>query len=105
LRRTRVGDLSIDQAITLDQLKVHFAEESLGPILLPPGAALSRLPFVHLNAEDVRRANHGREVSVAEVEWADGENVKMCDADERLIAVGQYDAAERRLQPRVVLGG
>ena len=105
LRRTRVGDLSIDQAITLDQLKVHFAEESLGPILLPPGAALSRLPFVHLNAEDVRRANHGREVSVAEVEWADGENVKMCDADERLIAVGQYDAAARRLHPRVVLVG
>lgn len=105
LRRTRVGDFRIDQAITLDQLKVHFAEESLGPILLPPGAALSRLPFVHLNAEDVRRANHGREVSVAEVEWADGENVKMCDAEERLIAVGQYDAAARRLHPRVVLGG
>jgi tRNA U55 pseudouridine synthase TruB len=71
--------------------------------LLPPGAALSRLPFVHLNADDVRRANHGREVSVAEVEWADGENVKMCDANERLIAVGQYDASARRLHPRVVL--
>ena len=105
LRRTRVGDLTLNQAITLDQLKVHSAEESLGPILLPPGAALSRLPFVHLNPEDVRRTNHGREVSVAEVEWADGENVKMCDADERLIAIGQYDAAARRLHPRVVLGG
>ena len=103
LRRTRVGDLSINQAITLDQLNVHFAEESLGPILLPPGAALSRLPFVHLNAQDVRRANHGREVSIAEAEWADGENVKMCDADDRLIAVGRYDASARRLYPRVVL--
>ena len=30
LRRTRVGDLYISQAITLDQLKIHFAEESLG---------------------------------------------------------------------------
>lgn len=104
LRRTRVGDFSLDQAITLDQLKIHFAEESLGEVLLPLNAALSRLPFVHLSAEDVRRANHGREVNVAEADWADGENVKMCDADEQLIAIGQYDAAAKRLHPRVVLG-
>jgi tRNA U55 pseudouridine synthase TruB len=100
-----VGDFSIEHAITLDELKIHFAEESLGAILLPPNAALSRLPFVHLSAEDVRRANHGREVTVAEGRWADGENVKMCDADEQLIAVGRYDAAAKRLHPRVVLGG
>lgn len=105
LRRTRVGDLTIGQAITLEQLKVHFGEESLGTVLLPPGAALSRLPFVHLSGEDVRRANHGREVKIAEAEWADGENVKMCDAAERLIAVGQYDANAKRLHPRVVLAG
>ena len=105
LRRTRVGDLTIAQAITLEQLKVHYGEESLGTVLLQPGAALSRLPFVHLSGEDVKRANHGREVKIAEAEWADGENVKMCDADEQLIAVGQYDANAKRLHPRVVLAG
>lgn len=105
LRRTRVGDLRIDQATTLEELKVHFGEESLGTILLSPAAALSGLPFVHLSGEDVSRANHGREVNVAEAEWADGENVKMCDANERLIAVGQYDASAKRLHPRVVLAG
>lgn len=105
LRRTRVGDLEITQAITLDELKLHLAEQSLGSIVLPLNAALSRLPFVHLNAEDVRRANHGRDVTVTEADWADGENVKMCDADEQLIAVGQYDANAKRLHPRVVLSG
>ena len=104
LRRTLVGDFSVDQAITLGQLKIHFAEESLGEVLLPLNAALSRLPFVHLSAEDVRRANNGREVTVAEAGWADGENVKMCNTDEQLIAIGQYDAAAKRLHPRVVLG-
>jgi tRNA pseudouridine55 synthase len=104
LRRTRVGDFSLGQAITIDELKIHFAEESLGPVLLPPNAALSRLPFVHLSAEDVRRVHHGREVSVAEVDWSDGENVRMCDVDEQLIAIGQYNAAARCLHPRVVLG-
>ena len=103
LRRTRVGDLLIDQAITLDELKIHFGEESIGEVLLPPYAALSRLPFVHLSGEDVRRANHGREVKVAEPAWTDGENVTMYDADEQLIAVGRYDANARSLHPHVVL--
>lgn len=105
LRRTRVGDFTINQAITLDELKLHFAEESLGSVVLPPNAALSRLPFMHLTAEDVRRANHGREVTVTDADWADGENVKMCDTQEQLIAVGQYDASAKRLHPRVVLAG
>ena len=73
--------------------------------MVPLNAALSRLPFVHLNAEDVRRANHGRDVTVTEADWPDGENVKMCDAGEQLIAVGQYDANSKRLHPRVVLAG
>ena len=105
LRRTRVGDLGVDQAITLDELKIHFGEESIGTVLLPPGAALSRLPLVHLSGEDARRANHGREVKVAESEWADGENVTMYDDREQLIGVGRYDANARSLHPHVVLAG
>ena len=105
LRRTRVGDFEITQSITLDQLKLHFAEQSLGSVVLPLNTALSRLSFVHLNAEDVRRATHGRDVTVAETGWSDGENVKMCDAGEQLIAVGRYDANSRSLHPHVVLGG
>ena len=105
LRRTRVGDFEITQAITLDQLKLHFAEESLGAVLLPLNAALSRLPFVHLNAEDVRRASHGREVRLAEPERTNGEDVAMYDAGEQLVAVGRYDANSRSLHPYVVLGG
>ena len=103
LRRTRVGDFSIDEAITLDDLKIHFGEESIGEVLVPPGAALSQLPFVHLTPEDVSRANHGREVRVAESNWSDGENVRMCDGDNELVAVGRYDANTNSLHPRVVL--
>ena len=103
LRRTRVGEFSIDQASTLDELKIHFGEESVGAVLVPPGAALSQLPFVHLTPEDVSRANHGREVRVAESNWSDGENVRMCDGDNELVAVGRYDANTNTLHPRVVL--
>jgi len=103
LRRIRVGDFQLTQAITLEQLKLHFGEESLGTVMLPLNAALSRLPFVHLSDEDVRRANNGREVTVAGYDWADGENIKMCDTHEQLIAVGQYDANSKSVHPRVVL--
>ena len=105
LRRTRVGDLGIDQAITLDELKIHFAEESIGEVLLPPGTALSWLPSLHLSGEDLRRANHGREVKVVEPEWADGENVRIYDAGEQLIAIGRYDANAGSVHPQVVIGG
>jgi len=105
LRRTRVGELGIDQAITLEQLKIHFGEESLGTVLLPTGAGISWLPSLHLSGEDVRRASHGREVRVAETEWADGDNVRMYDAGEQLIAVGRYDVNARSVRPHVVLAG
>ena len=105
LRRTRVGDLTIDQAITLEHLKTHFGEESIGAVLLPTGAGISWLPSLHLTAEDVRRVSHGREVKVAETEWADGDNVRMYDAGEELIAIGRYDASARSLHPHVVIGG
>jgi tRNA pseudouridine55 synthase len=105
LRRTRVGDLGIDQAITLEHLKIHFGEESIGTVLLPVGAGISWLPSLHLTAEDVRRASHGREVKVAGTEWTDGENVRIYDDGEQLIAVGRYDANAQSLHPHVVLAG
>ena len=103
LRRTRVADFDVENAITLDDLKTSFAEESLGSLLVPSGAALSKLPFVHLSAQDVRNVSHGREVKVEGSDWVDGQNVKMCDAQERLIAIGRYQAAAQTLHPHVVL--
>ena len=103
LRRTRVGDFRVDKAVTLDDLKISFAEESLGGLVVPLNAALSKLPFVHLSGQDVRNVSHGREVKVEGSRWTDGQNVKMCDTDEQLIAIGQYDAGAQLIHPRVVL--
>jgi tRNA pseudouridine55 synthase len=103
LRRTRVGEFEISGAVTLDDLKTGFAEEALGALVVPPNAALSKLAFVHLSGEDVRNVRHGREIKVDGSDWADGDNVKMCDVDEQLIAIGRYDAGAQLLHPRVVL--
>ena len=103
LRRTRVGDFAVENAVTLDDLKTSFAEEALGSLLVPPSAALSKLPFVHLSAQDVRNVSHGREVRVEGSDWVDGANVKMCDEQEHLIAIGRYQKAAQALHPHVVL--
>lgn len=103
LRRTKAGDFSVESAITVDQLKERFAEEALGTVLVPPGAALSFMPFVHLSVDDARKVSHGMEVEVAEGQWSHGEKVRMCGNDGVLLAVGEYDADKNQLRPRVVV--
>ncbi len=103
LRRTRVGIFEISNAISLDELKVRFSDGALGTILIPPAAALSQLPLVHLTGNDELKARHGVEVKVEGANWVDGMNVRMCDEHGELIAVGDYNAEQQRLHPRVVL--
>jgi tRNA pseudouridine55 synthase len=103
LRRTRVGDLGLSRAVSLEELKTSFGEEALGTVLLSPYAALSQLPFMHLTADEARKASHGMEVRVEEVKWAHGATVRMCDTQGQLIAIGDFDAQQQSLHPRVVL--
>lgn len=103
LRRTRVGEFDLSKAITLEALKSSFGEEALGTVLLSPHAALSRLPFLHLTDDDTHKARHGMEVKVEGVNWVDGARVRMCDDQGQLIAIGDFDARQRSLHPRVVL--
>ena len=103
LRRTRAGRFSLDSAVTLQQLKESVAEESIGSVLLPPDAALSDMPFVHLTAEDAHRARQGMELQVFDSSWADGTRIGMFDEHGLLIGVAYFDAGKRTLHPRVVL--
>jgi len=103
LRRTRVGDFPIHQANTLEQVKVHYAEEALGKILCKPDEALTRLPFVDLTAEDLRRARHGLDIRVEKEAWNDGERVRLRDETGNLVAVATFNAAEETLHPSVVV--
>src|SRR5262249_45145767 len=79
LKRTRAGDFSIVDALTLDVLQEKAHDQTIATKLLTPNAALSRLSFVHLNAANAHRTLHGMQVDVeASVSWGDGEEVRMC---------------------------
>ena len=103
LRRTRVGDFTIQQAQTLAQLKVSVAEEGLGKIMLPTDVALRRFPVMDLSSGDVRRVQNGGAVQVAKSKWCHGERVRMRDEHGNLIAVAEFDAASQSLHPNVVI--
>lgn len=103
LRRTRVGEFSVDGALTLEHLKMHYAEESLGAVLYTPDDALRHLPFVDLNAEQLRRVLNGIDVQVSHAGWSDGERVRLRDEHGKLIAIADYNSAAKSLHPSVVI--
>jgi len=102
LRRTRAGDFGLDTALSLQVLKEKILE-SRGAVLSPPEAALSRMPFVHLTADDARRARHGMEVRVPEAVWPEDARIRMHDQGGFLIGVGYFEAGKHLLHPQVVL--
>ncbi|MGH9971226.1 MAG: tRNA pseudouridine(55) synthase TruB [Pyrinomonadaceae bacterium] len=106
LRRTRAGDFHISKAVSLDQLKAYVDDEAIASILLPPDAALRWMPFADLTAPDVQRARQGIAIPLKKHSGglpAEGENIRMRDETEKLVAVGCYDAASQALHPRVVI--
>lgn len=59
LRRTAIGTLHVDHALTLDQLEA--ASETHRPALLaPPDALIAHLPILTLTPEEVHRLTHGQ---------------------------------------------
>jgi tRNA pseudouridine55 synthase len=103
LRRTRVGAFNVREALTLEQVKVHYAEESLGTILYTPDEALAHLPFVDLSAEQIKRVLNGIDVQVSDAAWSDGERVRLRDEHGKLIAIADYSSAAKLLHPSVVI--
>jgi tRNA pseudouridine55 synthase len=106
LRRTRAGDFSISDAVTIEALQQRAEGKEIGNALLSMDTALSRFPFIHLTEADANWTRNGRSIGVGNsmgASWADGEKVRMRGENGRLIAVGYFDATSRTLQPRVVM--
>ena len=103
LRRTRVGDFQIQNAQTLEQVKLSVTEDALGRIMLPADAALSRFPAIDLPASDIRRVQNVMAVNVSDANLTNGERVRMRDEQGSLIAVAEYDDTSASLRPTVVI--
>lgn len=98
LRRTRIGSLSVTQALALDQLDRWQAH------LLAPALALADLPTVKVSPDTATGVRHGMRFLGAEMAEAPADlPFKVVSGDGRLLAV--YRRVGRETRPEVVLPG
>lgn len=94
LRRTAVGDLDVNGAVTLAELEA-LTEEARAARLQPVDALLQSLPVVNVAGEAAERFSHGNPVDLP----AGLAGKIRVYADGRLIGVGE-PAADGRLWPK-----
>ena len=89
LRRTRIGNFRLEDAIELDELRRRIdAGEEIGGAWLPFDEI--PLPFAEVVADpqQERRIQHGQTVLIRELEGHEGDWVKVLNRSQRFIAVG-----------------
>jgi tRNA pseudouridine55 synthase len=108
LRRTRSGDFTLDQAVSLDTAERD--PQHVIDALIPPAEMLPGLPSVTLNAEGVLRAVHGRALDIdnglgiRDAGFLLGAAfVRLLDQSGQLVGIGERTEAQGILHPSVVL--
>ena len=98
LERRRVGPLTIDHALTVDQVITRHGLGRLGDDLLSLDLALNRLAVAVVDGQTADRVRHGAPVPAGKIlRWegaGDGERqphtpVRIHDIDGRLVAIGK----------------
>lgn len=95
LERRRVGPLSTDQALTIDQIEHHLTTGTLQSQVLSLDHLLSQLPAVVVNAEQAQRVLHGNPVSPAGMSQLPVSphpmSVRLKNEAGQLLAIGTHD--------------
>ena len=100
LRRTRAGRFHISNAITLEELD---RAPNRSRFFVPMSEAAGHLPPFQLNDDRVAKTRSGLS-SRTNGEFEAGRPVRMLDPQGNLIAIGEFDAVEKTVQPKVVFG-
>ncbi|MGI9056057.1 MAG: tRNA pseudouridine(55) synthase TruB [Pyrinomonadaceae bacterium] len=103
LRRTRAGKFDLSKAVTLEELDKIVTENRLNKITISMNEAISHLPQFVLSEEEIMKTRNGLRLKKENFDANDGENVRMIDENENLLAVGIFDKTEKTVQPKIVL--
>lgn len=103
LRRSRAGKFDLSKAVTLENLEKIVAENRIGELAISMNEAISHLPEIVLSDEEVLKTRNGQKLQRENLAANDGENVRIIDGRENLLAVGIFNEAEKTVQPKIVL--
>lgn len=101
LRRTRAGDCRLAQAVTLERLTELAEADRTDEILISMTDAVG-LPEIELDDEERKAVTHGRSIR-RNGSWQHGAQAKLCDSNQRLVAIAGYDIGLSVWHPHVVL--
>lgn len=102
LRRTKAGKLSIENAVTLEKLEEIVRENKLGEILVSMNEAVSHLTEIALSDDDIAKIKNGVKLTKELKNSKNGDFLRLTDG-ENLLAIGFYNEAEKKVQPKMVL--
>src|SRR5215471_2788604 len=104
LRRMKVGNFDLEEALTLEELE-HLRPAELKNCLIDGASIVTHLPRVMLDEEQTKLISNGRRISVTEAESIGEEGfLRLCDQQGRLVAIGERDPIDDLVRPRVVVG-
>lgn len=103
LVRTRVGNFSLEEALTLTQLQDLKDQGRLSQAILPVESVFQNCPVLHVREDLVRLLENGNALTVeqtAEKErYTQGRWVRVCFPDNRFAGIYAYDEGKGRYQP------
>jgi tRNA pseudouridine55 synthase len=102
LRRVKVGQFWIEQAVTLDEIRDRAEKTTLENVLVKPVEMLKHLDKLELDAIGVKKVRNGVRLEVP-VGNFEGEFIRLCEENGELIAVGRVDPEEGTIRPHTVL--
>jgi tRNA pseudouridine55 synthase len=89
LRRLRIGTFNIEDAVDNAAMQAHAQQGTVASVLQPMDRALSNMPALTLDDAGAQRILMGQRIALPESEGRDVPLLRVYDASQRFIAVGE----------------
>lgn len=103
LKRTRVGQFAIEDAITLSQLERLRDEAAVEEKVMPVDAFFSDLPAVHIKEEFTKLIENGnafgRQHVVEPEHCKEKSRIRVYDSKNKFYGIYEYDSQRHRMKP------